>query len=56
MGVRTRAASRVSRQEGSTHVVREKVKLERQGIPKRSIPTPDTSLNSDPESLTPRGT
>ena len=56
MGVRTRAASRVSRQEGSTQVVREKVKLERQGIPNRSIPTRDTSLDSDHESLAPRGT
>ena len=56
MGVRTRATSRVSRQEGSTQVVTEKVKLERQGIPKRSVPTRDTSLDSDPESLAPRGT
>lgn len=56
MGVRTRAASPVSRQEGSTQVVREKVKLGRRGIPSTSVPTPDTIFDSDPESLAPWGT
>ena len=56
MGVRTRAASPVSRQEGSTQVVREKVKLGRRGIPSTNVPTPDTIFDSDPESLAPWGT
>ena len=56
MGVRTRVASPVSRQEGSTQVVREKVKLGRRGIPSTSVPTPDTIFDSDPESLAPWGT
>ena len=56
MGVRTRAASPMSRQEGSTQVVRGKVKLGRQGIPSTSVPTPDTIFDSDPESLAPWGT
>ena len=46
MGVRTRAASRVSRQEGSTQVVREKVKLWRRGIPSTSVPTPAAAAKS----------
>ena len=40
VAVRTGAASSVSRQEGSTQVVREKVKLVEMGSPKMERPGP----------------
>ena len=49
VGVRSGAASCVSKREGPTWVVREKVKLGETGNPRWSVPAPDRAF--DPETL-----